>query len=170
MAVIISQHIDGELIARTVEYFGFSIIRGSTDRGSSQVIRQVIKTLRQSRHVGISPDGPRGPRMCINSNVVAIARMTGAPIIPITFSASKAHVFKSWDRFLLPKPFGKGVIICGNPTFISPHATEDDLKRAKLLLEDELNIMNHKADMLAAITPVLPENRDTPPKKRKVAI
>lgn len=169
-SVIISRHVDGELIARTMGYFGLGVIRGSSDRGGNQVIREVIKTLRSGKHVAITPDGPRGPRMCINSNVVAIAKMTGAPIVPVTFSAANGRIFQSWDRFLLPKPFGKGVVICGQATFIPKDATPEELNDAKRALEEELNTMSHKADKMVGITPVMPEDRNAPPKKRKVTL
>ncbi len=168
--VIISHHVDGELIARTMEYFGLSIIRGSTDRGGNRVIRQVIRTLKTGRNVAITPDGPRGPRMCINSNIVAIAKMTGAPIIPVTFSAEKARILPSWDRFLLPKPFAKGVILCGEPVYVSRDADEAALVQVKLQLEETLNMMSHDADTQVGIPPVMPEDRNAPPKKRKVSL
>jgi lysophospholipid acyltransferase (LPLAT)-like uncharacterized protein len=167
--VIISHHVDGELISRTMEYFGLSIIRGSTDKGSTQVLRQVIRTLRKGRSIAITPDGPRGPRMCVNSNIAAIAKITGAPVIPVTFSAEKARILPSWDRFLLPKPFGKGIILCGEPIFVSPDASEEELEKTKLLLEETLNTMNQEADRRSGIPPVMPEDRNTPPKKRRSA-
>lgn len=169
ISVIISQHRDGEIIARTMRYFGLNLIRGSTDKGSSQVARQVIRTLKSGQHVAITPDGPRGPRMCINGNVAAIAALTDALLVPITFSAANARTLSTWDSFLLPKPFGKGVIIYGEPIAVPENATKIDINAIKTALAAQLNAMTYKADMAAGIVPVLPVDPATPPKKRRTA-
>lgn len=169
ISVIISQHRDGEIIARTMRYFGLKLIRGSTDKDSSHVVRQAIRVLKSGQHVAITPDGPRGPRMCINGNIAAIAAMTDATVIPVTFSASNARTLGTWDRFILPKPFGKGVIIYGDPITVPANAAKEEIIAAKTLLAAELNAITHQADSKAGITPVQPADPATPPKKRRTA-
>ena len=87
--ILISQHRDGELISRTVRSFGFSSIRGSTTRGGAVALRGLIRSGRAGRDLGVTPDGPKGPRRVAQPGVIALAKATGLPIFPVTFGASK---------------------------------------------------------------------------------
>ncbi len=91
--ILISQHRDGELIYRIVKRFGFGAIRGSTTRGGQGALRQLIRSGRQGLDLVITPDGPKGPRHRVQSGVVALAKVTGMPIIPLTFACSKKKSF-----------------------------------------------------------------------------
>lgn len=88
-AVLISLHQDGELISRTISYFGLKSIRGSTTRGGSRAVLQMIRMSGENLDLAITPDGPRGPRFKVQRGVIEIARKTGLPIFPATFSSSK---------------------------------------------------------------------------------
>lgn len=88
-AVLISLHHDGELISRTISYFGLKSIRGSTTRGGLRAVLQMIRMSRENLDIAITPDGPRGPRFKVQRGVVEIAKKTGLPIFPVTFSTSK---------------------------------------------------------------------------------
>jgi hypothetical protein len=87
--VLISQHRDGELIARIVARFGIQSVRGSTTRGGVQALRQLIRLGRSGVDLAVTPDGPRGPRQVVQIGVVQLAQATGLPIVPVTFSCSK---------------------------------------------------------------------------------
>ncbi|MFZ5875323.1 MAG: lysophospholipid acyltransferase family protein [Nitrospirota bacterium] len=87
--ILISRHRDGELISRTIRSFGFSSIRGSTTRGGAVALRGLIRSGRAGRDLGVTPDGPKGPRAIAQPGVVALAKATGLPIFPLTFGASK---------------------------------------------------------------------------------
>jgi lysophospholipid acyltransferase (LPLAT)-like uncharacterized protein len=118
---IVSRHGDGELIALILRLFGVFSIRGSTNRnkgehkkgfpaknrGGAYVIRESIKCLNEGNSIAITPDGPKGPCFKFKSNSLLIAKQTKTPIITLSFSASRFWVFKSWDKFILPKPFSK---------------------------------------------------------------
>lgn len=89
VSIMVSRHRDGEWIARTVAHFGFRSVRGSTTRGGASALRSLIREARSGRDVGITPDGPRGPRHRVRPGVVELARQTGLPILPLAFGASK---------------------------------------------------------------------------------
>ncbi len=166
--IIISKHGDGKLIAKFSALFGAKAIRGSSnrasshkkgakDRGGSSVLRNAVKILQNGESLAITPDGPRGPRMKMKNNILAIAKITGVDIIPVTCSSSRSHIFNSWDRFMLPLPFGKITIIYGNPISIARDADEEMLKMTGNKIENTLNMITKEADIKAGIKPVEPE-------------
>ncbi|MCG2830590.1 MAG: hypothetical protein L6302_06025, partial [Desulfobacteraceae bacterium] len=91
-------------------------------------------------------DGPQGPRFKVKLGIIILARETGYPILPFSYSAKKMKVFSSWDRFILPYPFTKCLGIYGNPLFVPKDADKDDLMRYRNLLEKELNRLTLEAD------------------------
>ncbi|MBI3597196.1 MAG: lysophospholipid acyltransferase family protein [Nitrospirae bacterium] len=93
VSILISQHRDGELIARTVARFGFHAVRGSTTRGGAAALRRLVQRARAGDLLVMTPDGPRGPRHVVQPGVVELAKLTGLPIFPVTFSASKKKSF-----------------------------------------------------------------------------
>lgn len=104
--VLISSHFDGMLISKTIEYFGLHTIAGSTNRNASRVLMQGIKALRDGYDIGITPDGPKGPRHSVADGIVAMAQKSGAKIILVEIKSTKFWQFNSWDKFTVPKPFG----------------------------------------------------------------
>jgi len=116
-SVMISSSKDGELIARTMTYFDIGSIRGSSSRGGRAAFRAMIDLGKEQIDLAFTPDGPRGPRHEIKDGVIQLARVTGRPIVPMAFACSKGHRFSSWDRFLLPFPWGKGVYSFGSPIY-----------------------------------------------------
>ena len=117
-------------------------------------MRSMIRTLNKGGHIGITPDGPRGPRMRAGSGVIALAKLSGAPILPISYSSSRCKIFRSWDRFLLPLPFAKGFFIWGDPIEISGSASKLETENARIRLEEQLTELTISADKLAGqLTP-----------------
>ena len=92
-SILISQHRDGEIIARIMKYFGFGSIRGSSTRGGRQAVRQLLKVAHQGQDLVITPDGPRGPACRVQAGVMYLAKLTGFPIVPLTFACSKKKSF-----------------------------------------------------------------------------
>jgi lysophospholipid acyltransferase (LPLAT)-like uncharacterized protein len=107
--MLISASKDGELIARTMHHFGLGTIRGSSSRGGREAFRAMVEIGREPFDLGITPDGPKGPRHLLKPGVAELARITGRPVVPLAFACSRGHRFASWDRFLLPYPFGRGI-------------------------------------------------------------
>jgi len=113
--ILISSSKDGEIIARTMELFGQGTVRGSSSRGGAAALRSLVALGKEPFDLGITPDGPRGPRRQIKDGVVHLARLTGRPVVPVAFVCSRGYRFASWDRFLLPYPFSRGVFFYGEP-------------------------------------------------------
>ena len=134
--LLISSSHDGELLARTMEYFGQDAVRGSSSRGGSTAFRQMIKF---KHDIALAPDGPRGPRHELKDGVVQLARLSGRPVIPMAFICSRGHRFKSWDRFLMPYPFCRGVYSYGEPLYFNKHQENVDEFRQRLLKAMEDN-------------------------------
>ena len=109
VAILVSASDDGEIIARILQRQGYDPVRGSTTRGGLRAMATLIKRVRNGRHACIIPDGPQGPRLQVQPGIITLAKKTGAPIIPMTYSAHHAKIFSSWDRFMLPRPFTRPV-------------------------------------------------------------
>jgi lysophospholipid acyltransferase (LPLAT)-like uncharacterized protein len=148
--VLISQHRDGEYISRIAERLGFQVVRGSATRGGALAFKQLISSLRNGNHVVITPDGPKGPKGTVKSGVLELARLTGMPILPVAFGAWPRTVLKSWDEFLIPHPFGRGVYVWGEPMYVPPDADKAALEKLQSLLAERLDALVAEADSRAA--------------------
>lgn len=146
VAIMISRHRDGELISRAARFFPVDFVRGSTTRGGIRALRGLVRALKRGFHVAITPDGPRGPRHLAQTGAIMLASGTGRPIVPVTYSASKKKVFNSWDRFLLPYPLSRGVIIYGEPIWVGPREGQAGIEEKRKTLETRLNQITAEAD------------------------
>lgn len=161
--MLISQHRDGELIARAVGSHGIHTIRGSTaksdgdgrDKGGRAALRSMIRCLRRREYVGITPDGPRGPRMRVSAGVIAVARLARVPIVPATYSMKHCRILNTWDRFLLPFPFNAGIILWGAPMDVYSDETESP-EAAAQRVEAAMNALVAEADSAFGHSPVTP--------------
>ena len=154
--MLISQHRDGQLISRTAKYIGVSSVIGSSSKGATQAIRNLLKIFRSGESIGVTPDGPRGPRMRAIDGVVNIARLADATIIPATYSVNRRKVLGSWDRFIIPRPFAKGAIVWGQPIRIPRDANPEKIETYRRQIEDELNAICDEADTLCGQQPIEP--------------
>ena len=144
--VLSSAHRDGLIASRTMGHFGVRPVFGSTKRGGAGALLRLGKILRDGDIVAIAPDGPRGPRMRASAGAIHLARLAGAKIIPLTFSARPGPSFSSWDRFMLPLPFCRGVILWGTPMEVARDADTATLETCRQLLEQSLTDLTHRAD------------------------
>ena len=133
MAALISASRDGGVLAHIVELFGVQPVRGSSSRRGRQALLEATTLVESGCHVTITPDGPRGPCYSIQEGVIALAQLTGAPIIPVSNHVSWKFTLKSWDRFQVPLPFAKCEIRVGPPILVPRDATAE--AREKLRLE-----------------------------------
>jgi lysophospholipid acyltransferase (LPLAT)-like uncharacterized protein len=106
-AVLISEHRDGEIIARVVRAFGLETVRGSTSRGGARALLELVATLRAGRDVAVTPDGPRGPRHEFAPGALVAAHRAGAAVIGVAAHVDRAWRLRSWDAFEIPKPFAR---------------------------------------------------------------
>lgn len=124
--ILISSSQDGELIARTMKLFGQGTVRGSSSRGGSRALREMVKLVREPVDLVFTPDGPRGPRHQIKPGVAQLAKLSKRPVIPMAYVSSCGHRFSSWDRFLLPAPFARGIFSFGAPILHDPAESAED--------------------------------------------
>ncbi|TQV83445.1 lysophospholipid acyltransferase family protein [Denitrobaculum tricleocarpae] len=155
--VLISAHSDGVLISRAIARLGVATVKGSSRKGGMSALRSMQRILEQEgNNVGITPDGPRGPRMRAKSGSIKVAQLTGVPIIPISGNTSRRKIFGSWDRFCLPLPFSRGIIIVGTPITVPKEPNEAELESLRLLLEARLNDITAQADRYFGQTAIEP--------------
>ena len=150
--VMISRSRDGAVVAGTCKALGLKTIRGSAkkkgkDKGGDAAAAAAMTAVRSGGCVVITPDGPRGPRQRLGDGPLRLARATGAPLMPCTFSVARRKQFDSWDRFVLPKPFGKGLILWGTPVDIPAGTSDADLETIRLDIETEMNTLLAEADI-----------------------
>jgi len=107
VAVMISEHADGEIIARIATSLGYRTVRGSTSRGAARALLAAARAVTEGHDLAITPDGPRGPVKSIAPGLAVVAQRTGAPVIGVVATAPRAWRLKSWDSFMIPKPFAR---------------------------------------------------------------
>ncbi len=144
--VLISQHRDGEFIARIIHRLGFVSVRGSTTRGGSKAVFQMCERSTSGFDVALTPDGPKGPRFLVHPGTMYIAQRSRRPIVPITNSAKDRWSLSTWDRFMIPKPFSKVIILLGKPIWVPADCPSQELEKLRLELETRLQELTQKAD------------------------
>ena len=146
VTVLVSRHADGEVISRILRRFGIRSVRGSTFRGAHAGLRAMLRAYREGSHLGIAPDGPRGPREQVQLGVIELARRTGAPVVPIGFGASAGWYLPTWDRFFLPRPFARGIFVFGDALVVPSGADRQALEAARGELTRRLAAVTAAAD------------------------
>ncbi|MCA9771555.1 MAG: lysophospholipid acyltransferase family protein [Myxococcales bacterium] len=146
MAILISLHHDGEIIARTVHRLGFRTVRGSTTEGASAAAKQMVRFLREGVDIAITPDGPRGPRYVIPEGAIELARLSGRPIIPASAAASRCWTFSSWDHFVVPFPFARCVVYVGDPVTVPRRASPEVVSALREKIQGEMRLLTDAAD------------------------
>ena len=147
--VLISQHRDGELIARAISGFGLESIRGSSRRGGRDAMEEMKRRIREGVIIGITPDGPRGPGEKARRGTIELAHLTGAPVFPLSYAASHQKKLSSWDRFVIPAPFSKVVFVLGDPIRLRGDEGLKGRQELTVLLEKRLIEAGIEAERLA---------------------
>lgn len=148
VAFLASAHRDGRLVIGTLEQFGMRAIPvdSKADGKGSGAVRRGLQFLKQGGHLGITPDGPRGPAMQVKEGVIEIAALSGAVILPVGYGVRRRIMLKSWDRFCLPLPFNRGLILWGEPIEVPRRADAATKERLRQRLEAEMQRLNHVCD------------------------
>ncbi len=149
--VLISKHRDGDIIARLISNLGFEAIRGSThktnkikNKGGLLSARKMIKSLKNGISIGISPDGPKGPRHKVSEGILSISRLSKSVILPVGIGFKKKWVLNTWDKFIIPKPFNEITVVWGDP--ISAITNEKNNHQFKIKLESKMNNLTAQAN------------------------
>lgn len=114
--VLVSEHGDGEIIARIAHTLGYRTVRGSSTRGGGRALLGMVRAVQEGGDTAFTPDGPKGPAERFSPGALIVAQRTGAPLVPVAAGAARAWRLGSWDRFLIPKPFSRVVVAYGDPT------------------------------------------------------
>jgi lysophospholipid acyltransferase (LPLAT)-like uncharacterized protein len=139
VAVLISEHRDGEIIARIAMALGHRTVRGSTTRGAGRALLSMVRQVESGQDIAVTPDGPRGPARSFAPGALIVAQRTGAAIIPATVVARSAWRLRSWDRFMIPRPFARVVISYGAAAHVSvgdARAASAEAPRFQQLMEE----------------------------------
>jgi lysophospholipid acyltransferase (LPLAT)-like uncharacterized protein len=143
---IISLSRDGEMQDRIFRRLGFKTIRGSTGRGGARALVESIRVLRAGGVMALTPDGPRGPSGVIQPGILMMAQKSGAWLVPCGVSASSRKLVRSWDRYMVPYPFARCLMIYGNGVQIPRDATEQEVDSIRLALEAETHRLEAEAE------------------------
>ncbi|MGN7611959.1 lysophospholipid acyltransferase family protein [Magnetococcales bacterium HHB-1] len=146
MQLLISLSRDGTLLSKVVERLGFQTIRGSSHRGGIKALYRLASKINQGYDGGITPDGPKGPAEEVKIGAILLARRTGRLILPLTAAPTRMWRLKSWDRFIIPKPFSRVIILCGQPIAVPKDANETMMEQLRQQLQQELQRINKEAD------------------------
>lgn len=146
--VLISRHMDGEYITHISRQLGFDAVRGSTTRGGVEALLNMVRNTDKGTSFIITPDGPRGPRFIVQPGIIFLAQKTGFPIIPVSLGLTSYWELPSWDRFRIPKPFSKAIIIYGDPIIVPPKLEKSGIERYRTLVEKELIKIGDEAESI----------------------
>jgi lysophospholipid acyltransferase (LPLAT)-like uncharacterized protein len=141
IAILVSEHRDGEIITRVARTIGFNAVRGSTSRGAGRALLGLVAELQRGNVVAVTPDGPRGPAGAFAPGALVAAQRAAVPVLTVGAHASAAWHLKSWDRFMIPKPFARVNVAYGGPERVAGDGPRDaaaEVPRFQALLEQTL--------------------------------
>lgn len=129
--VLISEHRDGEIVARAALALGFGTVRGSTTRGGGRALLEMVRVLKEGGEIAVTPDGPKGPAHRYAPGVLVVAQRSGVPIVCVGLHASRGWRLNSWDRFLIPKPFARITVAYSAPTQVVASSAGEAVAQAE---------------------------------------
>ncbi len=149
ITIMISRSKDGDMAAGVAHRLGFASVRGSSSRGGSTAMNQLIEAMRKRPETcaGMLGDGPKGPARKLKMGTLKIAQATGVPVLPLAYGAKRYKLFASWDRFMIPLPFSPLVVIFGEPFMIPSQTSNEELEELRLKVENSLNELAERCDL-----------------------
>jgi len=145
--VLSSTHRDGVIAARTVQRMGYVTVWGSSTRGGAGALIGLIQVARDGHDVAISIDGPRGPRERVQPGAIFVAKRTGLPVVPVAASFKPAVRLRSWDRFMIPLPLARSIMVYGEPVTYDEDTSEEAIEEARQDLERRITEVTREADV-----------------------
>lgn len=146
LRVLISAHRDGELISRIIDRFDLGTVRGSSRRGGKAAMLELQNLVKRGVVVIVTPDGPKGPGLKVRRGIIEMAKRTGAPILPVTYSATRKIILDTWDKFVVPLPFSTVTFSFGEPIYVGHDISREQGAEIRDRLENELNQISARAD------------------------
>lgn len=150
ICVMVSAHRDGEIAVRALRRWNIQAVRGSARRGGAHGLLQLVRAYRRGLNLAVVPDGPTGPCYVAKVGVIHLARLTGAPIYPVSYAASRAARLRSWDRLLVPLPFARVAVVVGEPLYVAGDEDPGQIENLRVDLENRMNALNHTAEAYLA--------------------
>jgi lysophospholipid acyltransferase (LPLAT)-like uncharacterized protein len=144
IVVMTSQSFDGEYIARFIQRFGYGAARGSSTRGAVGAVVEMVKLMRKGSPTAFTIDGPKGPRHVAKMGAVLLAKKTGYPVLPFTITATRYWAANSWDRFQVPLPFSRAVVVIAPPIYVPAAADAAELEAKREELQRELDRIDRR--------------------------
>ena len=145
-----SSHSDGMITSIAFKYLGMNVILGSSMKGGMQAFRKMVKCIKNGESIAITPDGPKGPKETVKEGVIKLAQITGIPIVPLVWSTKKFKIIDSWDNFVIPFPYSKGIYTFGKPIYVDKKISENNFEILRLEVESEIKrltkLVNYKCN------------------------
>ena len=148
--VITSKSADGEILTRILGSFGFKTVRGSSTRGGTRAAVDLAQHVKAGSDAAIAVDGPRGPRHEAKPGTILLAKLTGCSIIPSAAALSRYWQVNSWDKYRIPKPFSRAVIVFGEAMTVPPDANAEMIEAKRVELQKQMIDLQHQADEAVA--------------------
>jgi lysophospholipid acyltransferase (LPLAT)-like uncharacterized protein len=146
IVVMTSQNRDGEYIARVIQRFGYKAARGSSSRGSHRATVECLRVMKEGHDLGLTIDGPRGPRYIAKPGAAYLAKKSGNPVVPFNVAVEKKWVMRSWDHFQIPKPFSRAIILVGNPIYVDPDINRQQMQAVEEQIQRSLDELCERSD------------------------
>jgi len=141
LAALVSASKDGGVVARILEHFGVQPVRGSSSRRGPQALLELTRWAERGYDLAITPDGPRGPRYVVQPGAIALAQVTGLPVVPASYYLAWKIRMKSWDGFQMPVPFSRAVMKFGQPVRVPRDARTAEREALRLEVEDRMKVL-----------------------------
>jgi lysophospholipid acyltransferase (LPLAT)-like uncharacterized protein len=160
VSTLVSKHADGQILATLIQQLGLTVVSGSTNRGGTQAVREILRDISGKLHLAITPDGPRGPRRVVQQGAIYIASRTGMPISPLGVGYNRPWRAKSWDSFAIPQPCMRAKILSGEPIHVPAKLRTDGLEHYRGIVQTEMDRLSNLAETWAD-TNILPAGDKT---------
>jgi lysophospholipid acyltransferase (LPLAT)-like uncharacterized protein len=145
--IMTSRSFDGEYIARFIQRFGYGAVRGSSTRGATGALIEMVRLMRAGRAAGLTLDGPKGPRHVAKMGAVLLAKKTGQPILPFTFASRKFwEIGSTWDQTQVPRPFTRARVFIAPPISVAPETDDEALESKQLELQRVMDRLEQEAE------------------------
>ena len=151
-----SPHRDGLLIGRAIGNLGYNTVAGSSNRRGSEGLRKLLKELKCGRSIGITPDGPRGPRMRMTLGTIVAASLSGIPIIPVAWNAKHRKLLGTWDQMIIARPITEGIFMYGEPIWVPKKISNKEREEYRVFVEAKLNDLSCKTEVYYNHFPIKP--------------
>jgi lysophospholipid acyltransferase (LPLAT)-like uncharacterized protein len=146
IVVMTSQNRDGEYIARVIQRFGYKAARGSSSRGSHRATVECLRAMKDGKDMGLTLDGPRGPRYVAKPGAAYLAKKSGNPVLPFNVAVEKKWVMRSWDHFQIPRPFSRAVVLVGDPIYAEAGVNREQMQAIETRIQGALDELRDRSD------------------------